>query len=231
MDLAHRFDAAELMDTEPLAADEMDRALGFLAMTNRWFGGTRVVLRRLEAWSRRWDPASTITLLDAGCGAADIPIAVARWARRRGFKVDIMAVDLVPEAVAVARQRVAAWPEISPRVGDVRTLPACSFDYVLASLFLHHMPPAATPAALVALARLARRGLIVSDLERSLPGYFAVSALAAVAGNRVVKHDGPLSVRRAFTVDELDALAREAALPWLAARRERWFRASLAGER
>jgi len=47
----------------------------------------------------------------------------------------------------------------------------------------------------------------------------------------VVRHDGPLSVRRAFTVHELARLAAGLGLSYLQARQERPFRLSLAGEK
>ncbi len=232
MDLASRIDVPELMDTVALPPPEMEAALGFLALTNRAFGGSAVVLRHLKAWSTGWARDREITLLDAGCGEADIPLAVARWARAAGFRMRITAVDAVAEAAAVARARTAAWPEISVRQEDVFTILAGErFDLVTASLFLHHLPPDRTPAALRALAGAANRGLIVSDLLRSRAGYVAVWAASRVFGNRVVRHDGPLSVRRAFTVPELAALAAESGCPWLTARAEPWFRVSLAGEK
>ena len=228
-----RVNAPELMDGAPLPPAIMRDALWFLALSNRWFGGTGVILRRLEAWSGRWDPGREITILDAGTGAADIPVAIAAWADRRGFRVRITAAELVPEAAAVARDRTKGVPAIEVVQADVFALLAGGgvFDFVIASLFLHHMPPDRHSPVLQAFDRAARRGVIVSDLGRSAAGYAAVWLLAHAAGNRVVRHDGPLSVRRAFTISELDALARGAGLPYLRAAREPWFRVSLAGEK
>jgi hypothetical protein len=78
---------------------------------------------------------------------------------------------------------------------------------------------------------LARRGIIISDLHRTLLSYSAVSLLSYLIGNKIVRHDGPLSVRRAFTIPELNDLARAAGLPYLQASIEPWFRTSLSGEK
>jgi 2-polyprenyl-3-methyl-5-hydroxy-6-metoxy-1,4-benzoquinol methylase len=104
-----------------------------------------------------------------------------------------------------------------------------SFDVVTASLFLHHCPAREVVRALRAMDRLAARGLILSDLLRSRAGYWAVGLLSHLIGNAVVRHDGPLSVRRAFRPEELEALAAEAGLPHLSVRVHPWFRVSLAG--
>jgi hypothetical protein len=78
---------------------------------------------------------------------------------------------------------------------------------------------------------LAKRGIIISDLRRGRAGYWAVKLLSDAVGNAVVRHDAPLSVRRAFRAEELETLARQAGLSYLSARPQPWFRISLAGEK
>jgi 2-polyprenyl-3-methyl-5-hydroxy-6-metoxy-1,4-benzoquinol methylase len=221
------------MDTRTYPMEVTRGTLAFLSLTNRRFGGNSVVLRRLEDWSRRWRPGETISLLDVGTGGGDIALAAARWARRRDFHIKITAVDLMPDIAEIARENARGFPEIKIVDGNAFELESGEdrWDYVTASLFLHHVPPAENVRALKKLDALARKGLFVSDLERSLPSYMAVGALSRIAGNAVVRHDGPLSVRRAFTFGELNALAQEAGLPHLRARKEMWFRLSLAGEK
>lgn len=229
-DLTRRLDALELMDTREFPPAVVRKTLAFLSLTNRRFGGNDVVIRRLDEWSRGWRPGEPVTLLDVGTGGGDIAIAAAQWARRQGFSLRITAVDLMPDIAAVARENAREFPEIEVVAGDAFALDG-SWDYVTASLFLHHVPPHENASALRKLDALARRGLVVSDLERSLPSYLAVSALSLLAGNSVVRHDGPLSVRRAFTRRELQALAEEAGLLHLEAGEESWCRLSLSGEK
>ncbi len=222
------------MDSVALPLPVMHETLRFLERTNRWAGGVDVVLGHLAAWSRRWPAGAPIRILDIGTGGADIPVAIAAWARKHGHKVSLTAIDPVREVVAVARERAAAYPEIAVEQADLDSLAAGdeTYDYVTASLLLHHLPPAEAVGAVQDMDALATRGVIVSDLHRTLPGYCAVSLLARLLGNAVVRHDGPLSVRRAFLPGELDAIAREAGLPYLRARVHRpWFRVSLAGEK
>ena len=78
---------------------------------------------------------------------------------------------------------------------------------------------------------IAGRGMIISDLERSRAGYWAVTALSRIIGNAVVRHDAPLSVRRAFNLADLNLLARESGLGYLKSRKEPFFRVSLSGEK
>ena len=63
------------------------------------------------------------------------------------------------------------------------------------------------------LHRVSRRGVVVNDLRR---GWFPYAAtlltVRAFGRSSVTQHDGPLSVRRSYTLRELDALASEAGL-------------------
>jgi 2-polyprenyl-3-methyl-5-hydroxy-6-metoxy-1,4-benzoquinol methylase len=231
--IERRSSAEELMDTVPLPPRVVDETLGFLEFTNRRFGGTGIVIRALEQWRPTWPAGRTITLLDVGTGAADIPRALVAWAQSNGARLEVTGIDIAPDIVAAARERVRGVPGIAIERENLFALASSGrrFDYVTASLFLHHVMPDRTVEAVRALDRLAVRGVVVSDLRRSPSALIAVGFLAAVAGNSVVRHDGPLSVRRAFTVDELARLARDPGLAYLRARREGPFRVSLSGEK
>ena len=78
--------------------------------------------------------------------------------------------------------------------------------------------------------RLATRGVVVNDLVRRRRPYVR-SWLVTRPFNAVLRHDGPLSVRRAFRPDELTALARRAEMSWLLLQTHFGHRMTLAGER
>lgn len=231
--LDRRSSADEIMDTEPLSAPVVEQTLWFLELTNRRFGGAGIVLRALERWRRDWPSGSPVRLLDVGTGAADIPRAILAWARSVGADVSVTAIDSAPDVAAAASERARGVRGLSIERASLADLAASGrrFDYVTASLFLHHVPPERTAEALASLDRLATRGVVVSDLKRSWLALAGVGLLAYAAGNAVVRHDGPLSVRRAFTVDELRGLASACGLAYLAARSEGPFRVSLSGEK
>jgi 2-polyprenyl-3-methyl-5-hydroxy-6-metoxy-1,4-benzoquinol methylase len=231
-DLRAPVDEDEWMDTRPLEPDQARRALRYLALTNRRFGGARAILRPLARWSVRWHPGEPVRLLDVGTGGADIPIAITNWGRKHGFSLRITAVERLPSIAALAKEAARAYPEITVLTRDLRDLPQeLTFDYVTASLFLHHIPLGLRAEALRALDRRARRGLVITDIRRDLLSYWAAGAAAGVWGDKILRHDSPLAVRRSFRVDELDALARETGLAYLRARNESWFRLSLSGEK
>ena len=231
-DLSQPVDEDEWMDTRPFDLDQARRSLSYLAFTNRHFGGTASILRHLARWSARWHPGEPVTILDVGSGGADIPIAMARWGRENGYSLRITAVELVPGIAALAKEAARSYAEITVLPRDLRDLPReLTFDYVTASLFLHHTPVALRAEALRCLDQRARCGLGLSDLRRSTLAYWAAAAAAAVWGDAVLRHDSPLAVRRSFRVEELETLARGTGLSYLKAQPEPWFRVSLAGEK
>lgn len=233
MNLERRLDQLELMDTVALPRDVLSSTLRFLSLTNHYFGGCDVILSRFQKWSNRWRRGEEISILDIGTGGAEIPVALAKWGRKNQFHLRLTAIDLMPEVVSIAIENTVKFPEISVLQKDFTDLEleGGSFDYVTASLFLHHLPPKDTVGALRSMNQLCRRGLLISDLKRSSSGYWAVKALSYAAGNYVVRHDGPVSVRRAFLRQELEDYAREAGLHYLKAYAEPWFRLSLSGEK
>lgn len=233
VDLEARVDVPELMDTTRLTPEELDETLGFLESANRRLGGYALVFGYLERWLERRPADGPLTILDIGTGGGDLPAALARWGRARGVRLSVVGLDADPSIAAWARRRVAGEPEVEIVESDLAAFArgGRTFDFVIASLLLHHLPEPQLVSALQAFDRLARRGVVISDLRRCAAGYLAVSLLTAVFGGRVTRHDGPVSVRRAFREPELEALARRAGLPYLLARRHSFFRLALAGEK
>lgn len=223
--------ATERMDAADVDRGDLEKALRHVAQVNRWLGARRALLRHM-AWAL---PAGRARILDVGTGSADLPAAVARWAHRNGRTVHITAVDRHAATLDVARARIAPHPEIRAVRGDGLRLPFRdgAFDVALLSMTLHHMEGPALTGILRELGRVAAAGrVLVCDLERSLPGYLGARLLAATLWRRnpVTRHDGPLSVLRAFTPAELRDLATRADLRRPTVHRHPLFRLVLRAE-
>jgi ubiquinone/menaquinone biosynthesis C-methylase UbiE len=202
---------AERMEEPAVEAPELARTLLDLARINRLFGATGAILRHLPALL----PASDrpLRLLDVATGYADIPRAIVRWARRRPLPLQIDALD---HHAGIRRLALAAnrqFPEIRLCGGDALALPLAddSVDVALASQVLHHMEGGDPVRLLRELYRVARHGVLVSDLARGVwrSGVTRV-ALSLASRSPIIRHDGPLSIRRGFRSEELVRLARDA---------------------
>lgn len=212
--LVDRRDAPEWLDQGQGGPADVAANLAEMWRLNRWLGGLRALTRHLYPRLRRHPGRAT--LLDLGTGSADIPRAIAGWAAAQGRPVTITAVDWAARNLAVARARLDGWPAVSLLQADAARLPLAprSVDYVVSTLFLHHFGPAAAVALLRAAYAVTRRALLVSDLVRGRLPLLAFGLVQPVlARHPLTRHDGAVSIRRAYTPAELRALALEAGLP------------------
>jgi SAM-dependent methyltransferase len=208
--LARLQHAPELLDARDHDRRELEQSLDHVAEINLLLGGRRAALRALASVAR---PGQRIDVLDIGTGSADIPLAIAR---RAGLAAQITATDLHPQMLEIARERTRGVAAIRVEAADALALPFAdaAFDVALLSLALHHFDGADQIRVLREAARVATRAVIVNELERCRANLYGARLLAATRwrGNRLTRHDGPLSVLRAFTGAELAELAATAGL-------------------
>jgi SAM-dependent methyltransferase len=205
----------ERLDVETPPREELKRVAGYLAFVNRWLGGARAVAHHLKGVHEH------ITVLDVAAGGGDI----CRELARRFPNVTVVALD--------RSEAMLSFGEGPRRVrGDGRCLPfgGRSVDYVTATHFFHHLTEEEIVAILKEFDRVARRGIIINDLLRRRRA-LAWIGLFTLLANPYVKADGPLSVRRGFTVQEIQALAARSGLDWLKVRVHFGHRFTLAGVR
>lgn len=222
-----RSNRPELMDEPGLDPAELAGNLRDIRRVNRLLGGTSIVLRHLAVLIPAAPERNPATVLDLATGSADIPVALSRWAKKRGMTISIVASDLSGQMLADARAQIRGCPEIRLAHHDARAvaLPDKSFDVVLCSLSLHHFPPDEAVQVLREMRRLARVGFILNDLRRNRLGYAAAWVAArATTRNRLTRHDAPLSVLRAYTPDELRNLLNRAGAGNASISTHPWFR-------
>ena len=196
--------APELLDEENHDPRELAQSLAQVASVNRWLGGSSALLHHLAPLLNVDRPTR---ILDVGTGSADLPRRVVEHARRTGRTVEITATDIHPQMRAIASTACAGYPEIRIEAADALSLhyQPESFDVCTLSLTLHHFDGDDQVRALRALGRVARKAVIVNELERTHLNFIGAKLMAATfwRGNRLTRHDGPLSVLRAFTPGEL----------------------------
>lgn len=150
--------------------------------------------------------------------------------------MEIVATDLHATTLEFARRQAAADPDVRVETADALALPYAdgAFDLALCSTALHHFDARdQVLRVLREMDRVAAIGGIVNDLRRSRPALMGANLLAATVWRThpVTRHDGPLSVRRAFTPAELDEIARAADLPGARVHAHVPFRVALVWER
>jgi ubiquinone/menaquinone biosynthesis C-methylase UbiE len=206
----------ELLDGPLDDPDALQGNLRDLRRINGLLGGAALSRRAVERLIGE-NVQDRVCILDVGTGAADIAQDL-RKSGIRGRPAEVLAVDSRAEVLAAARALDASLdaPDgVELGVADGRSLPFPdrAFDVAHASLVVHHLEPTEAVGFLAELRRVSRRGVVVNDLIRGrLYWLLALAGTRVLTRNRLTRHDGPLSVRRAYTVAELRALIEAAGL-------------------
>ncbi|MGH7309095.1 MAG: methyltransferase domain-containing protein [Candidatus Rokuibacteriota bacterium] len=197
----------EYLDGAVPGADR-EASLADIHRLNTWFGGYRLSERAIEGLIAATPPGTRLCVVDIGGARGDLAGRLVARARRQGRRLAVIVVDRdgpgrPRPGVVVVRADATALP-FRPGAADV----------VTASLLLHHLEPAAAARSLAEMRATARRGVVINDLLRNrltLAMVWLVTRL--FTRHRFARHDGPLSVRRAYSPDELRVLAAQAGLP------------------
>jgi ubiquinone/menaquinone biosynthesis C-methylase UbiE len=203
----------ELLDKSGNDPALLSGNLADLRRVNRWLGGVRLTLRAMERLTDDLRPGDALRVLDVATGGADIPAAMADWAKQRRLRAWILATDRSAEILRLAERPGVNRVEFA--IADACQLPFAddSFDVATCSLVLHHLDPEAAVSMLREMNRVARRGIIVNDLLRNWPGYAGAWFLGhALTRNPLTRNDAPLSARRAYTRREMAMLLARAEL-------------------
>lgn len=205
--------AVELLDEHQHDLRILEQSLSQIANVNRWLGGTRALLKHVTTLLTSVGAAR---ILDVGTGSADLPRSLVTWARRSGLPLEVVAVDVHAQIRAIAHARCRDFPEIHIQAADALALPFAdrTFDVAVISLTLHHFDDEHQLQVLRELARVSRGFVIVNELRRTYLNYAGARLLAETVwrGNRLTRHDGPLSVLRAFTAAELMNVCTQAGM-------------------
>ena len=175
--------------------------LADLVRINQTLGGHSVLRKMLAQVA---NPGDSFSLLDVGAASGDSAAVI----RQTYAGAHITSLDLHWTNLERAPE-----PKL---IADAFALPFApeSFDFVHCSLFLHHFTDDEAARLLREFYLVARRALLVSDLERHILPYLFLPATRRFFGwNDITVADGVKSVRAAFQAPELYAVAQAAGLP------------------
>jgi SAM-dependent methyltransferase len=206
----HRTTRGELMDDPALPAGRRARIIESLDQFNQTVGSYGLFL---DAMRPLLGEARQVRVLDLASGHGGFPLALARLSRRDHLPLSITASDLRREYLDVGR-------EIARREGldvtfrvqdalDLRDLSDDPPDLVVCTQAIHHFPAGLVARLFDEAARVAKLGVVLIDGVRNL------SFVPFIAGYGYLRardpgfvHDGVISLRRFFALEELALLAR-----------------------
>ncbi len=216
----------EMLDDSRTPEAQIRQSLDFMRFVNVFFGGTRAVLDYFDGVKT---PAR-FSVLDLGSGGGDIPFELARWAAKKGKKIYVTAIDLNPYCLTYAGERFAS-PSIrflNRSAFDFETLG--SFDYIISSMFFHHLSEEEIVTLLKRIDVHSRRGFLVNDLLRSRLHYAGTSLVSFFTFKKILFNDARLSVRRGFKEKDLARYREKTGIPF-EIKRKPFFRILMSHEK
>jgi SAM-dependent methyltransferase len=213
-DFTQRAHLTELMDA-PCSRDVLRGCLRDIARTNSWTLGYRPVMHWLNAVTAAF-PArpEVLRILDVGSGYGDGLRRIEQWARARRIAVELVGLDLNPDATAIASQVTTPSSRIHWITGNILTYsPPKPPHLVLSSLFTHHLTEAELVQFLKWMEAHTLQAWFINDLSRAAIPYHLFRAFSKLMRlHRFVQHDGPISVARSFIPSDWQRLCAAAGL-------------------
>ena len=209
-----RVDTLEWLDLGRGSAWDVRQNLAEMDRINHWLGGTAAITRhlypRLRACTQR------VLVADLGTGSAGVPASIQAWGKRHGLDVHAIGIDWSQRNLSAARHllKTRSLPPLVCADASRPPFALGGFDFVISSMFLHHFDPPSAVQVLRQAYELCSAGLIMGDLVRGrLPWLAFRLAQPVFARHPFTRHDGVLSIRRAYTPTELRELAAWAGIP------------------
>jgi SAM-dependent methyltransferase len=202
MDFSHRAQLSEWMD-EPCSYEDFRTCLRDLGQVNRLTFAYRPTMHWLQQMARKGRD-QPMHIVDVGCGGGDLLRHIEAWAAKEGVSVRLTGIDLNPLAARAAREFTPATSAIEWITGDAFSyIPERPIDCIVSSLFTHHLSDEEIVRFLAWMEGMAVRGWFINDLSRAKIPYYAFTTLSfAMRWHRFVRHDGPISIRRAFSQED-----------------------------
>jgi len=197
----------ELLDDLTANPTDIELSLRNIARSNFWFGGQAAVrfgVRRLL----RGRTVESLAVLDVGAGFGDVAADLVRAGRRQGITVRPIGVERHPVASRVAAQRGLRTILAD---GTALPLPDRSMDLVVISQVAHHLTDRQIGALAAEASRVARLGVVLTDLKRSEMAVILFRIASRALGfDPATRRDGVTSVRRGFRRVQLERILRQA---------------------
>ena len=212
-DFSRRSKQTEIMDDLQGTGPDWYQALRELKIINKFLGGNGVTLEGIAQLLKKKKKKGEITIADLGCGGGDMLVVMARWGRRHGIPLRLVGVDANANIIEYARKNTAEFPEIDYMAADIFSsrFRKHQFDIVTCTLFTHHFRNDQLANLLAHLLQQVKIGLVINDLHRHPMAFYSIKAITAVASrSKMVKHDAPVSVLRAFSRTDWKIILEEA---------------------
>lgn len=214
MNFSRRSSEKELMDTEEISLEDFSACLRDLETVNKLTMAYRPTVSFLKhILALHASQGYPLEIVDVGSGYGDMLRQIGNWADRNHISLSLTGVDMNPWSRQAASM-IPASHIINWITSDIFTYkPEKGIDIVISSLFTHHLSNEQIIQFLRWMEEHARLGWFISDLHRHpFPYYLFKNVIKLGNWHRFIRHDGPLSIARAFTKSDWQALIRQSGI-------------------
>jgi len=195
----------ELMDDPKLNEDRLQAALKDVTLVNRYLGGQQITIDGIKHFIFKF-PQKKYSIVDLGCGDGAMLRKIADFARKNKLDFQLLGLDLNAKSIALAKSKSENYPEIKYSQKDILQLNQDTFscDIITSTLTMHHFTDVEIQTFLMQFLSISKLGVVINDLQRSHVAYVLFKAFSVVfMKTHIARHDGLISIKRAFTKNEL----------------------------
>ncbi len=203
----------ELIDLgkEYFSQDEYTDCLHKLFRINKLFGFFQSTVKTLRSF-----PTSS-SLLDIGCGGGLFILHLSKLFP----EMKMIGIDISSDAISDAEKSRQMWLQKNPHLqvffhlqnNTKLDFDKNSFDIITATLVCHHLSNEELIEFLKQVYFTANKAVIINDLHRHYFSYWFYRLISPlIFRNRLITHDGLISIKRGFIRKEWHSLLRQAGI-------------------
>ncbi|MCH7414171.1 methyltransferase domain-containing protein [Belliella sp. R4-6] len=200
----------EIMDDLEFEGPVLEQSLKELRTINKLLGGNKVTTTGLDFIMKKY-PQENYLIADIGCGGGDMIRVMGDWAKKKNIKCEFIGIDANPNTIEFAKERLNDLDHVNFRAQNVfeDSFEKEQVDIITCTLFTHHFTDKELLRLLSSFISKARLGIIINDLHRHRLAYYSIKLLTRLfSKSPMVQNDGPLSVLRAFSKQDLQLLIK-----------------------
>ncbi|HHF7376076.1 methyltransferase [Legionella bozemanae] len=186
---------------------EYSHSLKKLFKINRLMGIFKRTVNVLQQF-----PSDSV-LTDVGCGGGLFLLNLSKYYP----KMRMLGLDISTEAIKLAEKEVLEWQlkngntlvefqlQLQPEL-EIKE----NIDIILLNLVCHHLDDEELVSLLIKAHETTHKAMIINDLHRNFIAYWLYKMISPLFRNRLITHDGLLSIQKSFTRKELEFLLQQA---------------------
>ncbi|CAM2840706.1 methyltransferase [Legionella steigerwaltii] len=202
----------EIIDLGPdfYTPQEYEQSLKKLFKINRLMGIFKNTVNLLQQFSQN------SVLTDVGCGGGLFLLNLSKYYPQ----MRMLGLDVSVEAIQLAEKELHEWQQKNGNTSVefiIQPQPeleiAEGVDIILINLVCHHLDDKELIEFLIKANNTARKAVVINDLHRNFIAYWFYKIISPILfTNRLITHDGLLSIQKSFTRKELEFLLDQACI-------------------